>query len=62
MSDTRWLIERETTTGTEWAYFTDTGGKWTKDADKACGFCRRSDAEQLAYGEDCWKITEHIFD
>ena len=61
MDDTRWLIERGTKDGPEWVYFTDTGAKWTKDADKACGFCRRSDAEQLAYGDECEMITEHIF-
>jgi hypothetical protein len=58
-----WLIERRNANNQiEWARFDEYGVKWVNDSTRACRFCRREDAEQLAYGEDCYAITEHIWD
>lgn len=58
-----WLIEHSKLTpeGPQYASFVEGGVVWTTDPRKACHFVRRSDAEQLAYGEDCARITEHLF-
>ena len=58
-----WLIEhaRVSADGVRYASFDEGGVTWTTDPLKACHFVRRSDAEQMAYGEDCWRISEHQF-
>ena len=58
-----WLIEKKDADGRPmWAAFSDGGVDWKYDANDACRFSRRSDAEQMAYGEDVECITEHAFD
>ncbi len=54
-----WLIERKSPDGPRWAVFNEGGVDWTKDSDEACRFARKSDAEQLGFGDDVDSITAH---
>jgi hypothetical protein len=52
-----------TTTDTEgrtlYAKFGECGVEWVENASDACHFLRRSDAEQMSFGEDCESIFLH---
>jgi hypothetical protein len=55
-----WVITSTRADGaTLYASFFDYGVEWVEDANKACHFLRKSDAQQMAYGEECDAIVEH---
>lgn len=56
-----WLIEKRTDGQILWAQFGELGVEWVADSLKACRFARRSDAEQMAYGEEVTAITHHLW-
>ena len=58
-----WLIEKKDRDGRPmWAAFNEGFVNWEYDANKACRFCRREDAEQMADSESCDSVTQHGFD
>lgn len=60
----RWLVENGKE-GDELRYRTWKNGvpAWTKDRNRATGYCRRIDAERAHQeDEDAWRIVQHGFD
>lgn len=56
-----WLIENRSDNQIRYARFTEYGCTWVKDSLEACRFARKEDAMQMAYGEDCSAVCEHLW-
>lgn len=58
-----WLIEGKKIFEGVPTYLTieDESVSWTTDPLKALHFVRKQDADSFAFGEDCWRVQEHLF-